>query len=199
VRLEPENLLDLRRQSDAPFLGYGFRNANGKTIIAYWLAAHSIPGGAFSPITIKARLRNSGIKSPVLIDVVSGEIKPLPWKQDTDDTFAALPVRDSILAIADASYFDWPVLPEAPSGLSAQASGVKVTLHWQIHDGDASKIAVERRKGNAGAWERIATQTAGTEFADKSAAAGAVVCYRVRAINRSGESAYSNIVRVKPE
>ena len=28
-----------------PFLTYGFRNQNGKAIMAYWLAAHSVPGG----------------------------------------------------------------------------------------------------------------------------------------------------------
>jgi hypothetical protein len=199
VRLEPEDRSDLRRQNDAPFLEYGFRNANGKSIVAYWLAAHSIPGGAFSAISFNARLKNSGIKNPVLIDVVSGEIQPLQWKPGTDDTFEALPVRDSILAIADASYCDWPVLPEAPSGLSADVSGVDITLHWQMHEGGPSKVAIERRQGNTGAWERLATPAVRTEFRDKKTADGSVVCYRVRAINGSGQSAYSNIVRVKPE
>jgi hypothetical protein len=198
VRLEPEDRLDLRRQNDAPFLQYGFRNANGKNIVAYWLAAHSIPGGSFSPVAITAKLKNAGIKNPVLIDVVSGEITPLHWKQGTDDTLEALPVRDSILAIADAGYFDWPVLPEAPSGLSADVSGTNVTLRWQMHQGNPSKVAVERRQGNTGAWQRIATEAARTEFQDTNAAQSSVVCYRVRAINDAGESAYSNIVRVSP-
>jgi hypothetical protein len=196
IRMEPADSLDLHRQNDAPFLAYGFRNPNGKVIIAYWLAAHSVPGGAFAPITIRAALKNAGIKRPVLIDVVSGEITPLNWTRGTDDTFDALPVRDSILAIADTSYFDWPILPEAPSGLSAQLSGLNVKLHWQMHEGNPSKIAVERRKGNTAAWERIATQTVRTEFTD--ADIRSLVCYRVKALNNSGESAYSNIVRVKP-
>jgi hypothetical protein len=196
VRLEPADPLEIRRQNDAPFLAYGFRNTNGKVIIAYWLAAHSIPGGAFAPITIKATLQNADIKRPVLVDVVSGEITPLTWKQGTADTLEALPVRDSVLAIADASYFDWPVLPEAPSDLSAEVSGLTVKLYWQMHAGNPSQIAVERRKGNTTAWERIATQTVRTEFTDGGI--GGLVCYRVKAINNAGESAYSNIVRVKP-
>ena len=191
-----EEPLDLYRQNDAPFLAYGFRSSNGKVIIAYWLAAHSIPGGAFAPITIKATLKNAGIKRPVLIDVVSGEITPLNWKPGTEDTFDALPLGDSVLAIADASYFNWPVLPEAPSGLSAEVSGLNVTLHWQMHAGNPSQIAVERRNGSEGAWERIGTQTVRTEFTDTDIRS--LVCYRVKAINKAGESAYSNIVRAQP-
>ena len=147
IRAEASDILSLRRQNGSPFLAYGFRNANGKSIIAYWMAAHSVPGGAFAPVTVNLTLKNAGITSPVLIDVVSGEISGLRWKQGSADTLEALPVRDSILAIADANYFDWPVLPEAPSGLSARASGGGVTLGWQLHDGNPAKISVERRTG----------------------------------------------------
>jgi len=101
----------------------------------------------------------------------------------------ALPLRDSVMAIADASYFDWPVLPEAPSGLVAQ----DVSLKWELHG--AVKSAVERRIGNTGRWERIATVT-GASFNDVSAPHG-VICYRVRAINDKGESAFSNIARIR--
>jgi hypothetical protein len=198
IRAEASDILSLRRQNGSPFLAYGFRNANGKSIIAYWMAAHSVPGGAFAPLTVNLTLKNSGITSPVLIDVVSGEISGLRWKQGSAGTLEALPVRDSILAIADANYFDWPVLPEAPSGLSARASGAGVTLGWQLHDGNPAKIAVERRTGNTSSWERIATQPARAEFTDTGAPRGSIVCYRVRAINNAGESAYSNIVRVNP-
>ena len=133
----------------------------------------------------------------MLIDITSGEITTLAWKQGTTDTLDAVPVRDSILAIADASYFDWPVLPEAPSGLAARSSGAGVELRWELHGGSPSKVAIERRVGNAGArWERIATEAAGTQFRDASAPQGSVVCYRVRAINAGGESAFSNIARV---
>jgi hypothetical protein len=104
-------------------------------------------------------------------------------------------VRDSILAIADASYFDWPVLPEAPSGLRAEASGSGVRLRWELHGGDASKVAVERRVGT-GQWQRVATQSAGTEFSDNDVARGSVVSYRIRALNGAGESAYSNVARL---
>ena len=41
----------LRRQSRAQFLAYGFRSRAGKAIVAYWLAAHSLPGNVFPPLT----------------------------------------------------------------------------------------------------------------------------------------------------
>jgi hypothetical protein len=186
----------LRRQERAKLLRYGFRNKNGKAIVAYWIAAHSVAGAEFPPLTVDMKLANSGIREPVLIDITTGEITRLNWKPGTTDTLSAIPVRDSILAIADASYFDWPVLPEAPSGLEAQSSGGGVELHWELHGGSPSKVAIERRAGNAGGrWERIATES-GTQFKDASAPSGTVVCYRVRAANAAGESAFSNIARV---
>ncbi len=134
----------------------------------------------FPPLTVDLTLPNSGINNPVLIDVVSGKVAAL-------DSLKALPLRDSVMALADASYFDWPVLPEAPSGLVADG----VSLKWELHG--ATKSAVERRIGNTGRWERIAT-IAGTSFSDAPAPRG-LICYRVRAINDKGESAFSNIVR----
>jgi hypothetical protein len=195
IVLDTGDVLALRRQSRVPFLRYAFRNKNGKAIIAYWMAAHSVPGGAFAPISTEMTIRNSGIKNPVLIDVVSGEISALSWKAGSSDTFENLPLRDSVMAIADANYFDWPVLPEAPSGLNAQVSGGRVQLHWELHEGGATKVAIERRAGNAGAWQRVATVDAGSNFTDAGAGQG-VQCYRVRAVNAAGESAFSNIVRV---
>jgi len=197
IGIDSTDIPGLRRQGRSPFLQYGFRNANGKSIVAYWVAAHSIPGGAFAPLTATFKLRNSGIRTPVLIDVVSGEISALHWKTGTTDTLETLPVRDSILAIADASYFDWPVLPEAPSSLRVVASGSGVRLHWELHGGDASQVAVERRVGT-GKWESVTTQSVSTESNDAGGERGSVVSYRVRAVNHAGESAYSNVARISP-
>jgi hypothetical protein len=194
IKITPADLLAVHNNSQ-PFMAYGFRSRTGKPIVAYWLAAHSVPGNAFPPFHADLTVANAGIKQPVLIDVVSGSIEPIA-KPESSDTFPNLPVRDSVMAIADASYFDWPVLPEAPSSLTAIVEGNSVRLRWQMHGGDPANAIVERRAGDAGQWSRIATQpSANSEYADSSAPAG-VVCYRVRAANSNGESAYSNVVRV---
>ena len=76
----------LRRQSGFPFLGYGFRSDKGKAIVAYWLAAHSLPGNTFTPLYATLSFKNTGITHPGLVDVVSGEITPVSWKPGTTDT-----------------------------------------------------------------------------------------------------------------
>ena len=89
------------------------------------------------------------------------------------------------------------VLPEAPSGLTAEMSGAGVQLQWDLHEG-ATKVAIERRMGADGKWDRIATQSAGVKFSEPRPPTSSVLCYRVRAINEAGESAYSNVIRVNP-
>jgi hypothetical protein len=184
-------------------MAYGFRSSHGKAIVAYWMAAHSLPGNSFPPLSTTLSLKNTGISHPVLVDAVSGEITPVAWKQGTTDTLEGLPVRDSIMAVTDENYFDWPVLPEAPSSLNVSAVGVAPKLTWLTHGGDRTGIVVERRieetKEGRGTWERIAKLAAGTmEYSDSSVKKGQRVAYRVRAVNADGESAYSNIARITP-
>ena len=200
IEVSGPDLPALRRQAGFPFLGYGFRSDSGKAIVAYWLAAHSLPGNTFPPLYATLSLKNTGITHPVLIDVVSGEIRQVKWKAGTIDTLEALPVKDSILAVTDESYFDWPVLPEAPSSLNLTVTGNTAKLDWQVHGGGPTGIVVERRieEGESAktSWSRIAKLPATTtEYSDSSLKKGERFAYRVRAINGDGESAYSNIVR----
>ena len=201
IEITGPDLPALRRHTGFPFMGYGFRNLNGKAVVAYWLAAHSLPGNSFPPLVATITLKNTGITHPVLIDVVSGEIRPVEWKRGTTDTLEALPVTDSIMAIADEGYFDWPVLPEVPSSLNVSISGNAAKLTWQVHGDDATGIIVERQIGSSGqgrgGWDRL-TRLVGTatEYSDAGLKRGQVVAYRVRAANAAGESAYSNIARI---
>jgi len=201
IEIASSDVPALRRHTGFPFLSYGFRNRNGKSIVAYWLAAHSLPGNAFPPLYASMSLKNTGITHPVLVDVVSGEIRQIEWKAGTTDTVESLPVRDSVMAITDESYFDWPVLPEAPSGLQASQAGRAVMLSWEVHGGDAAGMVVERTLGaesdTSSAWEKIASLGAkASEYRDNTLSKGQKAAYRVRALNSAGESAYSNVVRV---
>ncbi len=195
IEITSSGIPALRRQARAQFLAYGFRSRSGKSIVAYWLTAHSLPGNAFPPLTASLTLKNTGIENPVLIDVVSGAISPLEWEKGTKDTLESVPVRDSILAVADESYFDWAVLPEAPSGLVASIAENAVKLNWEVHSGHPTGIVVERRAGDGRKWEKITTLAdASSEYTDRPAEVSPRLSYRVRAVNEAGESAYSNIV-----
>jgi hypothetical protein len=200
IEVSGVDTLAVRNQAGFPFLSYGFRSKGGKAIVAYWIAAHSQPGGGFKDFYSAMTLKGTGIEHPVLIDVVSGDIRPLEWKKGTTDTLENLPITDSIMAIADAGYFDWPVLPEAPSSLNAALAGGTVKLSWEVHGGNPQHIVVERREdpGNGrSAWHRIVElPSTATDYADSQVKKGQPVSYRVRAVNGGGESATSNTVRV---
>jgi hypothetical protein len=198
IEVVPPDIPALRRKSAYPFFGYGFRSKAGKPIVAYWLGAHSIPGNVFAPLYADLAVRNSGIRHPALIDVVSGEVSALAWKPGTTDVLANMPMRDTVLAITDDDYIDWPVLPEAPSSLTASRSSGSgsVRLSWEMHGGEASDCVIERRAGQNGAWSRIATQATGKrDYVDEHIPSD--TCYRVRAANASGVSGSSNTVRLK--
>jgi len=198
IQIVTPDIPALRRKSELPFFAYGFRSKAGKPVVAYWVGAHSVPGGAFAPIHSDLVVRNSGIRHPALIDVVSGEIHAIDWKSGTADVLPNMPIRDSIMAVTDEDYFDWPVLPETPSSLVAELAGGAVKIHWNGHGGDTRAIIIERRAGETGTWSRVATHAGGTtEYLDAAAPSSGTVFYRVRAANGSGESAYSNLARLQ--
>lgn len=192
----------LERDAGGPFLAYGFRSTAGKSIVAYWLAAHSEPGNAFRPLTTTLTLKSTGIEHPVLIDVLTGKIAPVAWKGGTTDVIESVPVRDSIMAIADAGYFDWPVIPEAPSSLSLVRHGASIKLSWDVHGGGPAAVLVERRiqdltRGGA-RWEQVAKLSASSKgYTDSVAARGKRVSYRVKVVNDAGPSAYSNVASAR--
>jgi hypothetical protein len=107
-------------------------------------------------------------------------------------------MKDSILAIADESYFDWPTLPEAPSSLRAVRKDNAIVLSWQPHNGNPLTAIVERRLKDGQEWQTLITQSASkSEYSDSNANSGGIISYRVRLANSSGRSAYSNVVRIK--
>jgi hypothetical protein len=198
IEISSPDFASIQADSGAPVLAYGFRSPQGKAAVGFWLAAHSWPRNTYAPKYVTLVLKNTRIEHPVLASVHGGEIKPLEWKAGTRDTLERVPLLDSVQAVVDASYFDWPVLPEAPSSLELRTAGESVKLTWETHGRDVTAIAVERRSGAGARWERLATTPAGAkEYTDTHLSQGQVVSYRVRALNDAGESAYSNIVRIK--
>ena len=123
----------------------------------------------------------------------------LSWKAGTTDTLEQVPLRDSVMAIADQSYFDWMELPEAPSELILAREQGSVRLTWKTHGGNPESFSVERRDGEHGQWLPVAKLPASqTSFLDKEIANGKrTVSYRVLAENGAGRSASSNVATLR--
>lgn len=174
---------------------YAFRHSSGQAILAYWLPILSKPGDQLRAQTTSLKIRNSGIRNPFLVDITSGKLTKLSWRNGSNDTLEQLPLRDSVMAIADESYLDWPELPEAPSELNLSRTTTAVQLTWNLHGGHPEFVAVERRTGRQGKWEQVAKLPANTtSFSDKQNRENhKPVSYRVRAGNSAGSSAYSNV------
>jgi hypothetical protein len=72
------------------------------------------------------------------------------------------------------------------------ASAAQLTLQWVDNDG-TSTFKVERKTGTGGSYAQIATTATGaTGYTDTSVAVNTTYCYRVKASNAAGDSAYSN-------
>jgi len=205
LKLSSPGFDGISRRAGGPLLTYGFRSRTGKPIIAYWLAVRSQPGNRFPSYSASVRVEGSGIRRPMLIDVDSGGVTPLAWKNESAGELGPVPVRDCVMAIADANYFDWTTRPEAPSSLSGTMAGGSPQLTWEIHGGDPAGVVVERRVDGGttaagaapGTWTKIASLPAtALSYTDSALPDGARASYRVRAVNDSGESAYSNVVRL---
>ena len=185
--------------SSPSFLGYGFRSPKNKAIVAYWLAVLSKAGDRSPAAKVTLQITNSGIQNPVLVDVTSGEMTALSWKAGTTDILEQVPLGDSVMAIADESYFDWMELPEAASDLVLARVQEGVRLTWQTHGGNPKSVSVERRDGEHGQWRPVAKLAASqSSFLEKEIANGrGTVSYRVLAENDAGRSASSNVATLR--
>ncbi|MFL6350565.1 MAG: GH39 family glycosyl hydrolase [Bryobacteraceae bacterium] len=188
--------IKIQSDSNANLRSYAFRSSNGKAILGYWLPILSKPGDQLPAQTLTLKISNSGIRNPVLVDITSGKMTRASWKTDSSDTLEQLPLRDSVMAIADESYFDWPELPEAPSELNVGQTGTSAQLTWKKHGGHPEFVIVERRSGQQGKWQSLSKVPANIQsFSDNQSSTNEKpLSYRVRAGNSAGLSAYSNVV-----
>jgi hypothetical protein len=168
---------------------YAFRDsASGKRIYAFWLAFLCTPEDNFKAVPAELIARDAGLKEPVLIDVRTGVVTPLAWKQPG---VLRVPLKESVMAVADASYLDWPEVPETPAELTASRSGQMVRLLWKGY-GDGMLSFEIQRSIDFGPWRPLGkTASDKTEYSDIPDAKGHVT-YRVRAAGGNGPSAWSN-------
>jgi hypothetical protein len=99
--------------------------------------------------------------------------------------------------VADATTQAAPVLPAAPTGLTATAvSRSQINLAWADNSNNETGFKIERCKGSTCTnFAQIATVGANvTTYSNKNLTRNTTYRYRVRAYNATGNSGYSNIV-----
>ena len=77
----------------------------------------------------------------------------------------------------------------------AESIAAQLSMTWADTSTNEDGFKIERRAGVSGTFAQIATLGAGvTSYTDTDSnlIAGSIYCYRVRAFNTSGDSAYSN-------
>jgi hypothetical protein len=87
-----------------------------------------------------------------------------------------------------------PVVPAAPSGLSAVANSASaINLVWADNSNNETGFQLERKIGTSGTYALVASPAANqTSYTDSSLQASTTYYYRIRAYNGVGNSAYSN-------
>ncbi len=167
---------------------HAFRDRiSGKRIYAFWLAIVCDPEDRFVPLKVELNVPDPNLHNPILIDVRTGAVTPLPWKAKG---VLGVPLKDSVMAIADASYLDWPRVPETPGELRATRSESETRLQWKMYD-EPSRAEIQRSV-DYGSWQPVEEVGIGiTEFSDPQGLRGHV-SYRVRALGKNGPSAWSN-------
>ena len=79
------------------------------------------------------------------------------------------------------------------------AHAAQLTLTWTDASTNEDGFKIERATGTTGAYGLLASVTAGTAgYVDATVTAGTTYCYRVRAYNTAGDSAYSNAACATP-
>ncbi|MGZ5385678.1 MAG: fibronectin type III domain-containing protein, partial [Acidimicrobiia bacterium] len=73
------------------------------------------------------------------------------------------------------------------------AAAAILTLNWADASTNEDGFKVERKTGSTGTYGQVANLAAGTTgYVDGAVTAGTTYCFRVRAYNSAGNSAYSN-------
>ena len=87
-----------------------------------------------------------------------------------------------------------PAPPVAPTLLAATpTAGLQIDLSWTDNSNNETSFKVERSQDGETGWTQIGISAANAStFSDAGLAPGTPYCYRVRASNSVGDSAYSN-------
>ena len=129
---------------------------------------------------------NPSLTNLQLKDIILNSVDEVPALADMVLTGGRLNARKALLSATP---------PAAPSALSAAAlSGSRINLSWRDNSLNETGFLIERRTGADGTYTPAASVGQDvTSYADTGLAISTTYYYRVRAVNPTGNSAYSNV------
>jgi hypothetical protein len=185
-----EALKPVKPYADGELRGFWFRDrVSGRRVFAYWLAIVADPKDALKPVMTEMTIEDKKITRPVLMDIRTGDIQVLSWADKTRRT-VRVPLKDSVMAVADAKFLDWSEVPLTPGGLVAERNREQIKLHWKPSAG-VSKFEVER-SDDFSPWHRVGEVKAPAAAFSEQASVAHHATYRVRATSATGVSPWSN-------
>jgi hypothetical protein len=144
-------------------------------------------GGSFTgPVLVTLQTGTSG----ALIYYTTDNSTPTQSSALYGDAFT-LPSSATVKAVAFKS--GWSPSTVASASFTIAAPPAQLTLTWKDNSNNEDNFAIERKTGTTGTYGQIALVGANfTSYIDTNLYHGATYCYRVRAINTSGGSNYTN-------
>jgi hypothetical protein len=183
-------LRPIKRYGSGELRHYCFRDrASGRRVYAYWLAIQANPNDDLQPVTTEMTIADRTIVRPILMDIRSGDIRELHWKDAAGRT-VDVPVKDSVMAVADAAFVDWREVSPAPGELVAERGGERLKLHWKPSPG-ALKFEVQR-SDDYGPWRGVGELAAPAREFSETPSPARHATYRVRATSANGPTPWSN-------
>ena len=169
---------------------FWFRDrVSGRRVFAYWLGIEADPRDNLKPVTTEMTITDKNIRRPILMDIRTGDVKVLHWADKARRT-VKVPLKDSVMAVADESYLDWSEVPLTPGELAVSRDGDLAKLSWKPSPG-AVRFEIDR-SDDFQPWHRVGEVSApASEFSEKAPPARHAT-YRVRAENATGDSPWSN-------
>ncbi len=121
--------------------------------------------------------------TPLMCGTVSAGVRKTILTDDSDAAESLYPLSGS--------------KPNAPSSLSVDSSGTFNNLSWTDNSNNEHAFEIQRADSCSNTFKGVATVSANsTSFSDNDYGVGlsGVYCYRVKALNRGGDSGYSNAI-----
>lgn len=166
-----------------PLLLLFFPNQRQVSLLTLWLSISSGASGVNSGvINVQYAQNNESSPRVALVTISASGATGSP---------KTITITQATLSVAPT-----PSIPTAPSNISATAlSSSRIALVWQDNANNESGFKIER-KASGGMFSQINTSGAisgsGGYYEDTGLSGGTNYCYRARAYNSAGDSAYSN-------